>query len=615
MNQQFLQQALVFLVAALVCVPFAKRLGLGSVLGYLLAGVIIGPFVLGFVGHEGEDIMHASEFGVVMMLFLIGLELEPRAFWNMRGAILGLGVTQLLFTSIVLLGGLLALGVTLVPAIVAATAFAMSSTAIAMQTLKEKDLTGTQAGRSSFAVLLLQDVAIIPILALLPLLALQSGPKEEAPAGIWGFLLPPLALIGLVLVGRYLINPFLRLIARLHTRELFTVSALFIVVGVAFLMQSVGLSAALGAFLAGVLLANSEFRHELESDVEPFKGLLLGVFFTAVGSTINFHLLAQEAAWVALLVVLVMTVKAVVLWLIGKRYRMHIDQNVLFAVLLCQVGEFAFVLLSTAAQSDIIDKHSAEVFTAVSTITMALSPLLIFANERWLAPRIGVRELPDERPSDHIEDKHQVIIAGFGHFGSTLGRFLRANGVEATILDNDSDRVELLRKMGFKVYYGDCTRLDLLKSAGADNARLLVSTIDSEDQTHELVEVAQKHFPHLQLMVRTRNRFHAYALMEKGLTKTYRESLHGSVFMGADVLTQLGFRRYTVHRKAQEFIKYDESAMYKLVKDWNNGEEYIQSVRQEIAIQEQLLREDLRFASEIDDNAWDGDLLRQGSRE
>lgn len=614
MSHDFFQQALIFLAAALICVPIAKRFGLGSVLGYLLAGMLIGPYVLGFVGGEGEDIMHASEFGVVMMLFLIGLELEPLNFWRMRRLIAGMGLAQLLLTSAVLWALLyFVFSFEAKAALVASLAFSMSSTAIIMQTLREKNLGDTQAGRSSFAVLLLQDVAVIPILALLPLLAVQSGAEPESGGGsIWQVLISVAAIAALVVAGRYLVNPFMRLIARLHTRELFTISALFIVVGVAYLMQVAGLSAALGAFLAGVLLANSEYRHELESDIEPFKGLLLGVFFMAVGSTINFHIVLSEATLVFGLVLAVMLLKAAALFFIGKRFSLSADQNLLFAVLLCQVGEFAFVLLSTASQANILEKQAAEIFTAVATITMALSPLLIFANERWIAPRIGTTEVPEERPSDTIEEKHQVIIAGFGHFGSTLGRFLRANGVQATILDNDSDRVDLLRKMGFKVYYGDCTRLDLLKSAGADHAKFLVSAIDSVDQTHALVEVLHKHFPHLKLFIRTKHRFHSYGLMEKGLDKTYRESLHGSVFMGADLLADMGLRRYTLQRKAQEFIKYDEAAMSKLVKDWKNRETYIHSTREEIELQEKLLSEDARFIHDVVDNAWDSDLLRKG---
>ncbi|MCC6411459.1 MAG: cation:proton antiporter [Saprospiraceae bacterium] len=614
MGTHFLQQAIVFLGAALLCVPLAKRLGIGSVLGYLLAGVLIGPFVLGFVGAEGEDVMHASEFGVVMMLFLIGLELNPQSFWSMRKAILGLGGSQLLATTAAVFALLYGVfGWPIETSFVVAAAFTMSSTAIALQTLKERGLGDSQAGQASFAVLLMQDIAVIPLLALLPLLAIQ----EAAAAGESGTgfkVLTSLGAIGfLIVAGRWLVNPFLRSIARTRVRELFTASALLLVIGVAYLMQLAGLSAALGAFLAGMLLANSEYRHELESDVEPFKGLLLGLFFTAVGSTINFNLIRDEPALLFALVGLVLLVKIAVLLFIGHKFGLKTDQNLLFSLLLCQVGEFAFVLLAAAGQLKLLDKHILEMGMAVTTVTMVLSPLLLFLNERFIDPRFGTREVPDDTPADKVDEKHKVIIAGFGHFGSTVGRFLRAAGVEATILDHDSDRVDLLRKMGFKVYYGDSTRLDLLKSAGADEAKILISAIDSEEETHTLVDVVRKHFPHLQLFVRTKHRYHTYDLLAKGPIKTYRESLHSSVYMGVDVLHAMGFRNYTATRKAQEFIKYDEGAIEKLSKEWaeKDKERYALSARVEIELQEKLLREDVRFISNLeDDNAWDSDTLR-----
>jgi len=612
MGTHFLQQAIVFLGAALICVPIAKRLGIGSVLGYLFAGVLIGPFVLKFVGSEGEDVMHASEFGVVMMLFLIGLELNPKSFWSMRKAILGLGGGQLLATTGILFVLLWwVFGWPFGTSFVMAAAFTLSSTAIALQTVKERGLGDSQAGQASFAVLLMQDIAVIPLLALLPLLALQEATvTSESGSGLK--VLTSLGAIGfLVVAGRWLVNPFLRSIARTRVRELFTASALLLVIGVAYLMQLAGLSAALGAFLAGMLLANSEYRHELESDMEPFKGLLLGLFFTAVGSTINFNLIREEAGLLFLLVGLVLLVKTAVLLAVGKKFDLKTDQNLLFAFLLCQVGEFAFVVLAAAGQLNLLDKHILEMGMAVTTVTMVLSPILLFLNERFLTPQFGTTEAPNARQADTVYEKNKVIIAGFGHFGSTVGRFLRAAGVETTILDHDSDRVDLLRKMGFKVYYGDSTRFDLLKSAGADDALYLISAIDSEEDSHKLVDVVRKHFPHLQLFVRTKHRFHTYDLLAKGPVKTYRESLHSSVYMGVDVLHAMGFRNYTATRKAQEFIKYDESAIEKLAKEWVDKERYVLSAREEIELQEKLLREDVRFISNLEeDNAWDSDALR-----
>lgn len=613
MSASFLQMAIVFLAAALVAVPVAKRLGLGSVLGYLLAGIIIGPYVFGFVAEEGEDIMHASEFGVVMMLFLIGLELNPQTFWRMRQSILGMGLSQMLITTgMLMLTLMFGFQMPWLTSLVISLAFSMSSTAIVLQTLKEKNLNSTPAGRSAFAVLLMQDIAVIPILAILPLLAVNTTTSSESSGS--QVLISFGVLIGIILAGRYLINPFLRLIASTRMRELFTASALFIVVGVAYLMSLAGISAALGTFLAGVLLANSEFRHELESDVEPFKGLLLGLFFTAVGSTINFHLIAEEPALIGALVVSVVFIKSVILLGIGKTFHLKLDQNALFAVLLAQVGEFAFVLLAGSKSLGLLDAHITEICMAVTTITMALSPIMIFVNERIISPRIGTKENVEEKEADHVDEHHPVIIAGFGHFGSTIGRFLRGNGVSATILDHDSDRVDLLRKMGFKVYYGDCTRLDLLLSAGAEKAKILICAIDNPEQTHALVEMAQKHFPHLQLFIRTKHRFHSYELMSMGVNKTYRESIHGSVYLGVDVLKALGTRTYTATRKAQEFIKYDEEAMEKLHREWGNREQYIVSVKEEIEQQEKLLAEDLRFIHDWVDNAWDNDGLKENAK-
>ncbi len=612
MQGDILQQATVFLAATLVSVPIAKKLGLGSIIGYLVAGVIIGPFVLGFIGEEGEDLMHASEFGVVMMLFLIGLELNPQSIWKMRKIILGMGLSQMALTTISMFSILFWIfNFPFNASLVIALSFSMSSTAIALQTLKEKGISKTKVGKSTFAVLLMQDIGVIPVLAILPLLAVKTSNAVGTNNTSNQVLISLGAIAVVVVVGIYFINPFLRAIAKTRIKELFTAASLLIIIGVAYLMQLAGISAALGAFLAGVLLANSEFRHELESDIEPFKGLLLGLFFTAVGSTINFHLIYNEAGLVFLLVFITMLVKALILLAVGKQFNIKIDQNIAFAFFLCQVGEFAFVLLASAQQNSLMDKHIIEICMAVTTITMAISPILIFINERFIDPYLGTKTKVKEREADKVEDKHKVILAGFGHFGSTIGRFLLANGVEATILDNDSEQVELLRKMGFKVYYGDCTRFEILKAAGAEDAKFIICTINDEAGSHTLAEVVQKHFPQAQLFVRTKHRYHTYDLMEKGVTKTYRETLHTSVFMGVDVLKSMGHRSYTATRKAQEFLKYDEAAIKRLSEVWKEKDNYILSVKEEMELQEKLLKDDKRFLSELfDDNAWDRDILR-----
>ncbi|PLY12837.1 MAG: potassium transporter, partial [Desulfuromonas sp.] len=524
MTGGILGQAIVYLAAAVVCVPLAKRAGMGSVLGYLLAGILIGPFCFGFVGHEGEDIMHFAEFGVVMMLFLIGLELEPAHFLKMRNRILGLGSLQLGLTSLVLFGGFRLMGLDWRGATAVALALALSSTAIVMQSLKEKGLGSSLAGRSSFAVLLFQDIAVIPILALLPFLALQGGAAAEHGHGptlldglpVWlkaGSVL--LAVVVVFILGRYVVVPFLRIITKASVRELSVAAALLIIVAIAYIMQLVGLSPALGAFLAGVLLANSEFRHELESDIEPFKGLLLGLFFIAVGASINFSLLSESPGVILSLVMGIMAVKATILLVAGKLFRLSFDQNSIFAIGLSQVGEFAFVLLAFIDRLEILGGNWTDTLMAVTAISMTLTPVLMLINERLVLPRFGTPE-QEERAADAIDTEHPVIIAGFGSFGSTLGRYLRANGVEATILDSDSDQVDLLRKMGFKVFYGDATRLDILHSAGADSARILFIATDDFSTVSTLVSTAKKHFPNLQIMARAGNNLDAHELLDLG---------------------------------------------------------------------------------------------------
>jgi len=614
MSSDFLVRAIVFIGAAIVFVPIARKFGLSSVLGYLFAGIVIGPYVLGLVGGEGSDIMHAAEFGVVMMLFLIGLELDPNKFWEMRKAITGMGALQMIGTSILLFTVFSFAGLNWQTSLAIALAFAMSSTAIVLQTLKEKHLMHTSAGESSFSVLLFQDIAVIPILAFLPLLETQ-GTKSSDIAGnsiIAGqpafvqIIIIILAVILILLAGRYLAVPFLRFISRTGLRELFTASSLFIVVGVAALMQLVGLSSALGTFIAGVVLANSEFKHELESDIDPFKSLLLGLFFVSVGATINFELIAKEPVFIISISLLVILLKFSVLFGIGKFFKLSNDQNFLFSFGLCQVGEFAFVLLSFSNQINIIDQELNSKLMAIVAITMTITPLLLLINEKFIDPIFGTKELEEEQLADEIEIKRKVIIAGFGHFGSTIGRLLRANKIESTILDNDSDRVELLRKMGFKVYYGDATRLDLLKAAGADAAYLLIAAIDSPEVNLELMKTVKRNFPDLKIMARARNRYDAYELLDLGVSHIYRETLYTAVNLAVDALTQLGFRKYTARRQGLKFIKFDELALRKLADSRHDLKEYILNVREEIEMQEQILQNDLQLNMDTSESTWDG---------
>lgn len=612
MSDHFLSQAIVYLGAALVCVPIARRLGFSSVLGYIIAGALIGPYALGWIGQRGEDIMHAAEFGVVMMLFLIGLELEPVQFWRMRRSILGLGGIQYLGTTLVLtLIGALSFR-SLPESLAVGLALSMSSTAIVLQTLKEKGISQTPAGRASFAVLLFQDIAVIPVLALLPFLAVHGVSAEPGAhsSAIHHFpqWLKAVVIIGAITGvyagGRYLVVPLLRLIAKTNLRELFIAASLFLVIAVAEGMYLIGLSPALGAFLAGVVLANSEFRHELETDILPFKSLLLGLFFIGVGSSINFDLILRAPLLIGALLVGILLVKLGVLYLSGVIFRLRTDQNLVYVFGLGQVGEFAFVLLNFAGALQIVERAWLDNLMAVTALSMAATPFLLLFNERLIAPFVGPRDTVQKEETEQIEEKHDVLIAGFGHFGSTVARFLRANGVEANILDYDSDRVDLLRKLGFNVYYGDATRADLLRTAGAEEAKILIAAIDSPEANARLIETARKHFPHLKVLARAKNRYDAYDMIENGAGHIYRETLYTSVQLAVDALKTLGYRAYTASRQAQKFIRYDEEALRKLAKKRQDTRHYATSVRQEIESQEQLLLSDLQTFMETDDQAW-----------
>ena len=470
----FFFQAFIYLTAAVISVPVAKKLGLGSVLGYLIAGIIIGPFVFGFVGEEGQDVMHFAEFGVVMMLFLIGLELQPAKIWQLKKSIMGMGGLQVGITSaLIMIAGIL-FGLPWRTALAIGLILALSSTAIVLQTLNEKGLLKTDGGRNAFSVLLFQDITVIPILAILPLLSVVGSSKiihvtepqnstswmEGLP--IWGQTTVVLGVVLLIiLMGKYLINPSFRFIAQTRLREMFTAAALLLVISIALLMSLVGLSPALGTFLAGVVLAQSEYRHELETNIESFKGLLLGLFFIAVGASIDFKMIASNPLLITELVAALIIIKLIVLFIIGKVFRMSLDNNFLFTFSLAQGGEFAFILFSFAIQNNVFDAGIANPLIASVAVSMAITPLLMLINEKLIMPRFGTKE-EDRKKSDKIEEKSKVIIAGFGRVGSTIGRFLQANDVQATYLDIDPDNVDLLRKMGLKVYYGDASRSDLL---------------------------------------------------------------------------------------------------------------------------------------------------------
>ncbi|MFD2603755.1 monovalent cation:proton antiporter-2 (CPA2) family protein [Flavobacterium suzhouense] len=625
MQDSFFFQAIIYLVAAVVCVPIAKKIGLSSILGYLFAGIIIGPYVLGFIGQEGQDIMHFAEFGVVMMLFLIGLELDPQKFWRMRKFIIGMGTLQVVGTAAVLfIACSFVLRWEWRATLVISLALTLSSTAIVMQTLKEKGLTNTSMGRSSFAILLFQDIAVIPIMAILPLLAETDGAVnlEHVNQSLisdfepWLQTLIVFGAIGMVYVGgRFIIVPLLHVVARTRLQELFTASALLLVMGVSFMMQLVGLSPALGAFLAGLVLANSEFRHELEGDIAPFKGLLLGLFFIGVGASINFSLIMADPAFIIIFTTIFNSIKFFVLLIVGNIYKKSSDQNLLFSFALSQAGEFGFVILGFALQLNLMPEELSNQMMAVIAISMVGTPFLLLINEKLIDPYFGVKEKQPKDKYDSIDEHNDVVIAGFGNFGSTIVRLLKTNGIKATVLDMDSDRVDSLRKMGFTVYYGDASRLELLKAAGCDNAKLFIAAIDNPRVNLEVVEMIKKHFPHLKVLARARNRSDAFELLDMGVKDFYRENMYSAVHLGVDALVELGHRRYTATRQGQRFMKYDEQSIVRLAEKRHDKKAFLMTAKEEIEMQEQLLRNDLYSQLGAQDHAWESADIRKERRE
>ncbi|AWW00151.1 monovalent cation:proton antiporter-2 (CPA2) family protein [Arcticibacterium luteifluviistationis] len=621
MTGSILFQAIVFLAGAIICVSIAKRLGLSSVIGYLLAGVLIGPYVLGFIGGEGDDILHFAEFGVVMMLFLIGLEIEPKNFWNMRKTIVGMGSLQVIGTMALSYVLFTLLGFDWKVSLVISMAVALSSTAIALQTIKEKGLMDTTFGNSSFSILLFQDIIVIFMLGALPLLSNAAAPSsaenhnehvnllDNLPIGFQTLAII-LSVVVIVFAGKYLIVPMLRKVAKTGVRELLIAAAFLIVFAISFLMEYVGLSPALGAFLGGVVLSNSEFKHELESTLEPFKNLLLGLFFMAVGASINFIVIAKSPFTIGGILLAIIAIKALVLFITGSIFKLKLDQKLLLTFGLAQIGEFAFVLLSFAFSLNILEQDQMDLMLVITALTMSLTPIIGLINERFILPKFGTKE-SIKRPMDHVAKSQKIILVGFGHFGSTVGRFLRSYGVEATILDQDSNRVDFLRKMGFEVYYGDATRLDLLESAGIADAKMLICTVDNPSITKQVTKLVKEHYPHVELMVRAKNRYEAYDLLNLGIENIYRETLDTSLSLAKDVLSKMGFRKYTLNKQVQNFIKYDEDSLRRLAKESKRDDNYIFKARKEMEEQEKLLSQDFKRGIVEYDNHWDSEQIRK----
>jgi len=549
----WLAGSLVYLGAAVIAVPLARALGLGSIIGYLAAGIVIGPWGLGLV-QRVEDVLHFAEFGVVLMLFLVGLELEPRRLWNLRRPIFGWGSAQVLGCAAVLLAAGLAAGVDWRISLAAALGLALSSTAIALQLMRERNLLPTSSGQASFAILLFQDVAAIPILALLPLLGSEG--RAAAGDGVWLRALQIVGVVALIVLGgRLALRPLLRWIARSRTPEIFTAAALLLVVAIAALMQLVGLSMALGAFLAGVLLAGSEYRRELETDLEPFKGLLLGLFFIAVGMSIDFGVLLARPGTMLAVVAGFMAAKALVIWWLARAMGLEPQDRPVFTLLLAQGGEFAFVVFQAAAGAKVFPPATASLLVGAVALSMLLSPLLLVLVDRFVLARhsTGRRRLEEIREQQDAP----VIIAGFGRYGQIVGRMLAAQGVRSTVLDHDADMVEAARSFGYQVFYGDAARLDLLRVAGADKARVLVVAVDDVQQSLAIVDLAREHFPHLQLVVRARDVVHWNELRDRGVVHIERELFEASVRSGRAALELLGQTPHEARRLAMRFRRHN----------------------------------------------------------
>jgi glutathione-regulated potassium-efflux system ancillary protein KefC len=555
----WLVSSLIYLGAAVIAVPLSRLLGLGSIIGYLAAGMAIGPWGLRLV-TDPITILHVAEFGVVLMMFLVGLELEPRRLWAMRRPIFGWGSVQLFGSAALLTGIAVACGVDWRIALVASLGLADSSTATGLGIAGERNLLPTRSGQRMLGVLLLQDVAAIPILALIPLLAIAGA---QADGNGWLAAAKALGVItAIVFGGRLLLRPALRWIARSKSPEIFTAAALLLVVATAALMHSVGLSMALGAFLAGVLLAGSEYRRELETDIEPFKSLLLGLFFIAVGMTIDFAVIAAQPLLVAAIVVGLLVVKGLVLWGIARLTGIPAGERPLFIVLLAQGGEVGFVIFQAAAGAGVIDAPTSSLLTAAVTLSMLVAPLLLIVADRLTARYAAA----PAHPMDEIaEEQHApIIICGFGRYGQIVARLINANGLSATVLDHSADQVELVRRFGWPAFYGDATRLDLLRTAGAAKARVIVVAIDDVEQSLKVVDIVQEHFGQASLVVRARNVTHWYGLHERGVQFIERETLDSALMSGRSVLELMGWQPHAARTQALRFRKHNIELMTQL---------------------------------------------------
>ncbi|MCA2013289.1 cation:proton antiporter [Cereibacter sphaeroides] len=590
----FLLLAFLFLAAGVAAVPIATALGLGSVLGYLIAGIALSP-VLTLLEVDVVSIQHFAEFGVVMMLFLVGLELEPKRLWELRNRLLGLGGLQVAGTTALVAGACIVFGLDWRISLAIGLILAMSSTAIVLQTLGEKGLMRGDGGQASFSVLLFQDIAVIPILALVPLLAIPGahhagedghGPSMSLVADLegWQAALVTAGAIALVIAGgMFLTRPLFRYIAKARLREIFVATALAFVVGIALLMTLVGLSPALGTFLAGVVLANSEYRHELESDIDPFRGLLLGLFFMTVGAAINFALLWDELFLILGLTIAVMAAKALVLLVLGFGFGLRGSQKYLFGLGLAQAGEFGFVLTSFAVSNFVLPETMAPTLNLIITLSMMLTPGLFIFYERVVRPRF---DRPTDRDDDEITEQHPIIIAGHGRYGGIVNRMLLAAGYRTTVLDHSAGQLDMLRTFGINGFYGDATRPDLLTAAGIGEAKLLIVALDDPDQNEAMVHYVHHNHPQVHMIVRAHDRRHVYRLYQAGARDIIRETFDSSVRAGRSAYEALGMHPFEAERLSRAFVDADRHALYELAQVWDpaipetENPEYIKLARE-----------------------------------
>ncbi len=591
MSLSWMQEAVVFLAAAVIAVPLFRRLGVGAVLGYLTAGMVIGPWVLGLVSDVG-NILHFAELGVVLLLFVIGLELQPSRLWTLRRPVFGLGSAQVLVTGLILAGAGLAFGLPAAAALMAGLALSLSSTALVLQLLAEKKQLTTHHGRASFAVLLFQDLAAIPLLALFPLLAgagMAQGWDWFGAAQAVG------VVLAVILVGRRLLRPYLRLAASAKSQDVFVAATLLVVVGTALLMAQAGLSMALGSFLAGVLLADSEYRHELEADIDPFKGLLLGLFFIAVGMSVDLRLVLRQPLTILGLTAGLMATKALVLYALARATRHSHGAAVNLALFISQGGEFAFVLFGVAAGAGGLDKTLSDLLIVVVSLSMAVTPLAVALNEKWL--RIG-HAAAAPRAFDRIEPReHRVIIAGFGRFGQMIARTLRMKKIPFTALEASFEQVDFVRRFGNKIYFGDASRLDLLQAARADHAEIFVLAIDDVEASVKTAEMVRKHYPQLKIYARARNRVHAYRLMDAGVDRLIRETLLSSLELARDVLVGLGYTAAEAEQAVTLFRRHDEELLARQHKIHEDEAALIAAARQGAEELERLFEQDTNAAN------------------